>query len=89
LVQYLEKVRDDRIWLKHRKPTGDKVTRAARVLPWFEAGITLVNSPGSNDWVEPYLNEFMCFPNGANDDQVDSLVQLLHMRQVAHLLGRL
>ena len=36
--------------------------------------------------VEPYLNEFMNFPNGANDDQVDSLVQLLHWNYPSGLL---
>lgn len=82
LVQYLEKVRDERIMVRHRRPAEDKFVRAAKVLPWFESGITLVSVPGANAWVEPYLNEFMCFPNGANDDQVDSLVQLLHMRLV-------
>jgi predicted phage terminase large subunit-like protein len=88
LVQYLEKVRDPRIKVQHRRPVDDKFIRAAKVLPWFEAGITLVSVPGSNAWVEPYLNEFMCFPNGTNDDQVDSLVQLLHLRWVVCLLGR-
>jgi predicted phage terminase large subunit-like protein len=88
LAQYLEKVRDQRIRVWHRSPTEDKFIRAAKVLPWFEAGITLVSIPGSNAWVEPYLNEFMCFPNGTNDDQVDSLVQLLHLRWVVCLLER-
>jgi predicted phage terminase large subunit-like protein len=81
-------VRDPRIKVQHRRPVDDKFIRAAKVLPWFEAGITLVSVPGSNAWVEPYLNEFMCFPNGTNDDQVDSLVQLLHLRWVVCLLGR-
>ncbi|MBS0447874.1 MAG: hypothetical protein JSR59_18190 [Proteobacteria bacterium] len=54
----------------------------------FEAGINIVSVPGSNDWGEPYLNEFMNFPDGSNDDQVDSLVQLLHVRAVRYLLPK-
>jgi len=36
---------------------------------------------------EPYLNKFMNFPNGANDDQVDSLVQLFHLNLVRSFLS--
>jgi hypothetical protein len=86
LAQCLDKVRDERYRAFHRPPKEDKVTRAARVLPWFAAGIYLVSRPGKNAWVEPYLNEFMNFPNGANDDQVDSLVQLLHWNFARNLL---
>lgn len=86
LAQYLDAARNERYRAWHRRPSEDKLTRAARVLPCFEAGIFIVNIPTRNDWVEPYLNEFMNFPNGANDDQVDSLVQLLHMNMVRNLL---
>ena len=78
LAHFLDKACDERYRSFHRRPTEVKLTRAARVLPWFEAGMFVSNIPGRNAWVEPYLNEFMNFPNGANDDQVDSLVQLLH-----------
>lgn len=87
LAQYLDKARDERYRAFNRRPTEDKLTRAARVLPWFEAGILISNIPGRNAWVEPYVNEFMNFPNGANDDQVDSLVQLLHMNSARSLLS--
>ena len=88
LIQYLEKVRDERMLVQHRRPAEGKLSRAMQVLTWFEEGITLVGIPGSDEWVAPCLNEFMCFPNGANDDQVDSLVQLLHMRFVVALLDQ-
>jgi predicted phage terminase large subunit-like protein len=66
----------------HYDPKGDKVARAARTLPFFDEGrVVIVNRPGCNEWVEPFLNEFLSFPNGRYDDQVDSVVQLLH----AHL----
>ena len=48
------------------------------MLPTFEAKrVFIVSKEGENDWVEPYINELMSFPNGRFDDQVDSLVQAL------------
>jgi predicted phage terminase large subunit-like protein len=70
---------DRRFEIHWRRPGEDKVTRAAKVLNMFEAVVHLLNIEGRNGWVQPFLNEFMNFPNGANDDQVDSLVQLLHV----------
>ena len=70
---------DYRFEVHWRHPGEDKVTRAAKVLHMFEEAIHLLNIVGQNGWVQPYLHEFMNFPNGANDDQVDSLVQLLHI----------
>lgn len=58
----------------HYQPKEDKLSRAAKMPPWVEMGILIVSIPGRNSRVEPYLNEFMNFPIGANDDQVDSLV---------------
>ena len=54
------------------------MVRAAWTLPTFHAGrVFIVSKPGENDWVEPYINELVSFPNGRFDDQVDSLVQAL------------
>ena len=86
LAQFLHEVRDPRYRAWNWQPRREKETRAALVLPWIEAGIFIVNIPGQNDWVEPFLSEFMTFPKGANDDQVDSLVQLLHMNRARSLL---
>lgn len=86
LAQFLMRAQSDRYRAFHRRPTEDKLTRAARVLPWIEADIFISNVAGRNAWVQPYLNEFMNFPNGANDDQVDSLVQLLHWNLAIILL---
>lgn len=81
LSQFLatQGLKDRRFEAHWRTPGEDKLTRAAKVLNMFEVGIHLLNIEGRNGWVQPYLNEFMNFPNGANDDQVDSLVQLLHV----------
>ena len=59
-----------------------------KVMPYFEAGVRVLNVPGKNAWVEPFLNEFMNFPNGANDDQVDSMVQLFYSNMVRCLLEK-
>lgn len=86
LAQYLTSAHDERYHFESCHPRGNKVYRASRVLAWFEMGISIVSVPGRNAWVEPYINEFMNFPNGANDDQVDSLVQLLWRRRANSLL---
>ena len=55
------------------------------MLPFVEAGrVHIVNVPGKNEWVEPYVNEFLSFPYGRFDDQVDSLVQLLPWADKRH-----
>lgn len=86
LWQYLRDRPHESFFLIPYRPQDSKVTRARIVLPYFEAGVLILNMPGSNAWVEPFLNEFMNFPNGANDDQVDSLVQLFCTRMVRNLL---
>jgi predicted phage terminase large subunit-like protein len=55
--------------------TKDKLTRAQ---PWIvaaEAGkVVLVRGPGSNDWIEEFLNEAETFPAaGVHDDLIDAL----------------
>jgi predicted phage terminase large subunit-like protein len=75
LIQYLCKRAIPCFW---SKPKGDKIARAARTLPTFDAKrVFLVRKPGEDDWVEPYINELVSFPHGRFDDQVDSLVQAL------------
>ena len=60
-------------------PKADKQTRAAYILPIIHSGrVYVVNLEGKNDWVEPFINEIVSFPNGRFDDQVDSLVQALY-----------
>ena len=60
------------------KPQDNKLVRVARALPIFDEGrVFILNHPGENDWVEPYINELITFPNGRFDDQVDSLAQAL------------
>jgi predicted phage terminase large subunit-like protein len=86
LITHLTKAMNDgdgRLHCFSYRPKGDKVERAARVLPYFADGrVVLLKRPGRDAWVEPFVNEFLSFPNGRFDDQVDSLVQLLHARRV-------
>jgi len=50
---------------------GDKVARASVLEPLFEAGkVFLVRAP----WNAAWISEFLAFPKGKKDDQVDSTV---------------
>lgn len=82
LLQFLNDVRmkEGRIRVFHTSPKSDKLTRAAFALPDFAEGrVVLVDIEG-NTWVEPFVNEFLSFPHGRHDDQVDSLVQVINYR---------
>ena len=78
LLQCLLDLRSDRDNVFHYAPKQDKVVKAAYAIPIFVSGrVFIVNAKGKIDWVEPYINEFVNFPHGRFDDQVDSLVQVL------------
>lgn len=53
------------------KPMGKKEVRAQPVSAAAEGGI--VHVPSYVAWLEPWLDELSVFPEGAHDDQVDSL----------------
>ena len=81
-ISLLSYLRKQRIPCFHYQPNSDKETRAAYAVPVFDAGrILLVNKAGQNAWVEAYVNEFLSFPHGRFDDQVDSLVQLVNFAE--------
>lgn len=88
LAQYLKDRQDGSFRSFTHQPKDSKIVRAMKVMPYFEAGVRVLNVPGKNAWVEPFLNEFMNFPNGANDDQVDSMVQLFYSNMVRCLLEK-
>ncbi len=68
--------RDTRLPIKGVLITeGDKVTRANLVSPLVEAGHVFI--PDSAVWLADFLTETATFPNGAHDDQVDSMSQAL------------
>jgi predicted phage terminase large subunit-like protein len=57
-----------------RRAGQDKVSRANSVAPIFESG--MVWAPAT-DWAEELVEECAAFPNGDNDDMVDSTTQAL------------
>jgi predicted phage terminase large subunit-like protein len=57
-----------------RRAGQDKVSRAHSIAPLLEAG--MVWAPDT-DWAEDLVEECAAFPNGDNDDLVDSTVQCL------------
>ena len=60
-------------------PKHDKTSRAYTVLPVISVGrLFIVDQLGSNEWVNPLINELLVFPNGRYDDQVDSIVQAIN-----------
>ena len=62
-----------------RRSGQDKVSRAHSVAPVLEAG--MVWAP-DKDWAEELVEECAAFPNGDNDDFVDTTSQaLLRFRQ--------
>ena len=62
-----------------RRTGTDKVARANAVAPVFEAG--MVWAPDT-DWAEELVEECAAFPNGDNDDMVDSTTMaMMRFRQ--------
>lgn len=58
-------------------PEGGKVARANAIAWQVEAGNVYLPTPSSTAWVPEFIEECTSFPNGANDDQVDSMTQAL------------
>jgi predicted phage terminase large subunit-like protein len=58
-------------------PKGSKVSRANVVSPEVESGNIYLPDPLNKPWVEDFLEECKSFPNGANDDMVDSFTQAI------------
>jgi predicted phage terminase large subunit-like protein len=57
------------------KPEGSKVDRMVAQSAKIEAGH--LHLPKEADWLDDLLLEFLAFPHGRHDDQVDSVSQLL------------
>jgi predicted phage terminase large subunit-like protein len=57
------------------EPRGGKESRASVMQPYCEAGNVWLPDPSIAGWVEQYVEEFRVFPNGRNDDWVDSSSQ--------------
>lgn len=80
-------INDRRFNVLHYLPKEGKQTRAAYAVPLFDKGkVVILNTAPGNEWVEGYINEFLTFPQGRFDDQVNSLTQLLISPHVRPLL---
>lgn len=55
-----------------RRTGQDKVSRANAVAPLLESG--MIWYPENEEWADELVEECAAFPNGSNDDQVDSAV---------------
>lgn len=64
-----------RIPVQYSQPLDDKITRALRQMAYFEHGLVLFKQDAS--WLSVLEKELLAFPNGKNDDQVDSITQAL------------
>lgn len=58
-----------------RVPHSDKLSRMMGVSSFIESGACLL--PETAFWLIDFEHELACFPNGAHDDQVDSVSQFL------------
>jgi len=71
------------------KPRVDKTTRASYVLPAIHKGhVSVLRTDENEAAFEVFMNEVCTFPNGRNDDQVDSLVMALDMGERMFGLSR-
>jgi predicted phage terminase large subunit-like protein len=60
------------------EPEGGKVARANAVSGSIEAGNVYLPDPETCSWVHDFIEECASFPNGKNDDQVDTMSQGLY-----------
>ncbi|CAA2142219.1 phage terminase large subunit [Hyphomicrobium sp. ghe19] len=82
LIQQLRSEGNGIRWIGMR-PEGSKVDRVAAQSAIIEAGAVFI--PRHAPWLDDFRNELLAFPNGRNDDQVDSLSQLLNWAETRSL----
>lgn len=66
-------------------PKDSKEARCHAVSAFIEAGD--VEIPADAPWVSDFVEECSAFPNGAHDDQVDTMTQALHKLLLTPSLG--
>lgn len=59
------------------EPEGGKEVRAQAVAPLWESGNVYLPHPSWKEWTNDVVEELVSFPNGAHDDDVDSMSQAL------------
>ena len=65
-------------------PIESKYSRAVSVAPKIEAGNVYLPHPDIAPWVGDFIEEWMQFPRGKNDDQVDATSQYLNRMADRH-----
>jgi predicted phage terminase large subunit-like protein len=63
-------------------PKSNKEGRVNAVAPQIESGNVYLPHPALVGWVDAMIDECAAFPNGANDDRVDQMTQILIRWQV-------
>jgi predicted phage terminase large subunit-like protein len=58
------------------RPVNDKATRMATETPKLQAGNLIL--PKVAPWIDDFTIEYLAFPNGKHDDQIDALSQFLN-----------
>lgn len=71
----IQELRQCRIRIRAIEPSGDKITRMSSQSTKIEGGSVYL--PDSAPWLQAFKAECMQFPNGAHNDQVDSVSQFL------------
>jgi predicted phage terminase large subunit-like protein len=69
-----------------RRSTADKRTRMYGETAKLQAGSLVL--PKSAPWLDEFLLEFVAFPGGKHDDQMDALSQFLNWRTDAETCGQ-
>jgi predicted phage terminase large subunit-like protein len=73
LIQF---VRDTLSAVVGVSPQADKATRMYVRTPMLEGGA--VRLPRNAPWLDDFLDEYLAFPNGKSDDQIDAFSQFLN-----------
>ncbi|AKG05531.1 hypothetical protein AAV35_012745 [Salimicrobium jeotgali] len=73
----IQMLKDEIAGLIPVNPEGGKEVRANAVAPSVESGNVYLPHPSIAPWVNDLIEEFTSFPNGKNDDMVDSTTQAL------------
>lgn len=59
------------------EPQGGKLVRAHAASPFYQAGNIYLPAKHLMSWVDDHVDEFIAFPRGNSDDQVDAATQFL------------
>lgn len=72
----IQDLRNDGVFTVPIEPDGDKIVRMSAGSACIEDGRVFL--PRNAPWLDIFRGEILAFPNGAHDDQVDALSQLIN-----------